>query len=124
MSELRVENIRYRYKKGDRIVLNGLSCTFEGGRMTAVVGPSGSGKSALLSILAGLDRPMEGRVLLNGQDLAARNLDGENSRNVVALLSALAHQEGYCVVIVTHDLAVAKASDVVYEMEDGVLKTG
>lgn len=50
------------------------------------------------------------------------NLDGENSRNVVELLAELAHQKGYCVIVVTHDMAIAKASDVVYEMVDGSLR--
>ena len=50
------------------------------------------------------------------------NLDGENSRNVVELLTRLAHSEGYCVIIVTHDPAIAEASDLVYRMADGVLE--
>jgi ABC-type lipoprotein export system ATPase subunit len=49
------------------------------------------------------------------------NLDGENSRNVVEILTRLAHEEGYCVIIVTHDPAIAEASDVVYHMTDGIL---
>ena len=49
------------------------------------------------------------------------NLDGENSRNVVEILTRLAHEEGYCVIIVTHDPAIAEASDVVYHMADGIL---
>ena len=49
------------------------------------------------------------------------NLDGENSRNVVEILTRLAHEEGYCVIIVTYDPAIAEASDVVYRMADGVL---
>ena len=49
------------------------------------------------------------------------NLDGENSRNVVEILTRLAHEEGYCVIIVTHDPAIAEASDRVYRMADGVL---
>lgn len=49
------------------------------------------------------------------------NLDGENSRNVVEILTRLAHEEGYCVIIVTHDPAIAEASDVVYRMVDGIL---
>ena len=50
------------------------------------------------------------------------NLDGENSRNVVELLTHLAHNEGYCVIIVTHDPAIAESSDVVYRMTDGILE--
>ena len=49
------------------------------------------------------------------------NLDGENSRNIVDILTRLAHEYGYCVVIVTHDPAVAEAADTVYTMTDGVL---
>ena len=52
------------------------------------------------------------------------NLDGENSRNIVEILMRLAHEAGYCVVIVTHDLAIADAADVVYTVADGVLSGG
>ena len=44
------------------------------------------------------------------EDEPTGNLDGENSRNVVELLTHLAHKEGYCVIIVTHDPAIAEAS--------------
>lgn len=50
------------------------------------------------------------------------NLDGENSRNIVDILTRLAHEDGYCVVIVTHDPAVAEAAATVYTMADGMLK--
>ena len=50
------------------------------------------------------------------------NLDGENSRNVVKILTRLAHEEGYCVIIVTHDLSIADKADTVYRMEDGSLQ--
>ena len=49
------------------------------------------------------------------------NLDGENSRNIVDILTRLAHEGGYCVVIVTHDPAIAEAADVVYAVADGEL---
>ena len=41
--------------------------------------------------------------------------------NIVEILMRLAHEAGYCVVIVTHDLAIADAADVVYTVADGVL---
>ncbi len=218
MSELRIENVNYRYKNAPRLALSSVSCVFQPGTVSAVVGPSGSGKTTLLSIMAGLDRPESGKVLLDGGDLAGMdldayrrkdvsvifqafqlfplltvmenvcypmelsgvgtkaarirakellesvgigeekfrrfpanlsggeqqrvaiarslatgagvlladeptgNLDGENSRNVVELLTRLAHEEGYCVIIVTHDPAIAEASDLVFRMADGVLE--
>jgi ABC-type lipoprotein export system ATPase subunit len=50
--------------------LTGVHKQFPGGRLTAVVGPSGSGKSSLLRILACVDRPTSGSVRLAGQEVA------------------------------------------------------
>jgi len=217
MPELKLENVNYRYKNGDRLVVNDVSCTFEGGKLNAVVGPSGSGKTTLLSIMAGLDEPTGGKVFIDGDDLAGLDLDqyrrervsmifqafqlfplltvlenvcfpmelnglsqqdaverakvflasvgidqekfrrypanlsgGEqqrtaiartlasgarvlladeptgnldlaNGEKVVEILGHLAHEQGYCVVIVTHDPDIAELSDKVWRMSDGVL---
>ena len=51
--------------------LKGIDARFERGTVTAIVGPSGSGKSSLLRILAGLDRPTEGSVVVGDVDVAA-----------------------------------------------------
>lgn len=49
------------------------------------------------------------------------NLDGENSKNIVSILTELAHKNNYCVIIVTHDMGIAEIADKVYRMEDGIL---
>ncbi|MCL1999295.1 MAG: ABC transporter ATP-binding protein [Turicibacter sp.] len=49
------------------------------------------------------------------------NLDSTNSRAIVDILKKLAHEESYCVIIVTHNMEVAEVSDVVYRMTDGEL---
>ena len=49
------------------------------------------------------------------------NLDSTNSRNIVEILCQLAHENDRCVIIVTHDPAVAEAADVVLNMKDGIL---
>ena len=49
------------------------------------------------------------------------NLDSTNSQNIVEILHRLAHENDRCVIIVTHDPAVAEAADVVLNMKDGKL---
>ncbi|MCL2633552.1 MAG: ABC transporter ATP-binding protein [Oscillospiraceae bacterium] len=49
------------------------------------------------------------------------NLDVTNTQNIMEILSGLAHNDGYCVIVVTHDLEVAQTADVVFKMKDGVL---
>lgn len=217
MSELKLENVGYRFPNGDRDVLQGVTCSFEPGTLYAVVGPSGSGKTTLLSLMAGLDKPGAGKLFLAGEDLAtldldryrrervamvfqafqlfplltalenvcypmelngvpleqakerakellaavdideeklrrypsclsggeqqrvaiaralssgARilladeptgNLDTVNGNRVIEIFRHLAHNENYCIVVVTHDLAIADACDRVYRITDGVL---
>jgi putative ABC transport system ATP-binding protein len=217
MSTLKLEEVSYQYKNGDRKVVNNVSCMFGSGKVSAVVGPSGSGKTTLLSLMAGLDQPTEGRILLDGEELASMdldqyrrervamvfqafhlfplltmlenvcfpmelngiarsdakskarelltsvgigaekhrrypsnlsggeqqrvaiarslasgarviladeptgNLDKANGENVIEILQQLAHQQRYCVVVVTHNLEIAERSDKVWSMSDGVL---
>jgi len=217
MSTLKLEEVSYQYKNGDRKVVNKVSCMFGSGKVSAVVGPSGSGKTTLLSLMAGLDQPTQGKILLDGEELASMdldqyrrervamvfqafhlfplltvlenvcfpmelngisktdakakarelltsvgietekhrrypsnlsggeqqrvaiaralasgarviladeptgNLDKANGENVIEILRQLAHQQRYCVVVVTHNLEIAERSDKVWSMSDGVL---
>ena len=50
------------------------------------------------------------------------NLDSTNSRNIVEILCHLAHEEGRCVIIVTHDQEIASQMDEIFIMRDGVLE--
>jgi len=213
---LKLEKVCYRYKNGDRNVLKGISANFEPGKLHSIVGPSGTGKTTLLSIMAGLCTPTEGKIYIDDEDLAkidlniyrrekitmifqqfhlfpllttlenvsylleakgvkrkdaekragellnivgideskhrrypanisggeqqrvaiARslstgakviladeptgNLDTANSDAIVNILQKLAHDELYCVIVVTHNPAIADLSDVVLRMSDGM----
>ena len=61
----------YPLPKGELRVFEGLDFELERGELVAVMGASGVGKTTLLNLLGGLDRPTEGRVLLEGEDLFA-----------------------------------------------------
>ena len=57
-------------------ILRAVSLTVAPGERVAIIGPSGSGKSSLISVAAGLERPTAGSVRLFGQDRAALDEDG------------------------------------------------
>jgi putative ABC transport system ATP-binding protein len=59
------------------------------------------------------------RILL--ADEPTGNLDVSNTEKIMEILHSLARDEGYCVIIVTHDLEIAEAADIVYKMKDGEL---
>jgi putative ABC transport system ATP-binding protein len=70
---VRLEGLRRVYDGIGNVVtaLDGVTAAFAPGTFTAVMGPSGSGKSTLLHCAAGLDRPTEGRVFIDGTELTA-----------------------------------------------------
>lgn len=71
MDILRTENLKKYYGGGDALVkaLDGVDLSVSSGEFTAIVGTSGSGKSTLLHMLGGLDRPTDGRVVVDGKDI-------------------------------------------------------
>ena len=56
-------------------ILKSVNLTLDAGTSVAVLGPSGSGKSSLMAVIAGLERPDSGSVALAGQDLAGLDED-------------------------------------------------
>ena len=77
MEILRCEHISKLYGKGNTCVkaLDDVSFSVEKGEFVSIVGPSGSGKSTLLHILGGVDKPTEGKVMIDGTDIHSLNED-------------------------------------------------
>ncbi len=71
MTILERKDLRKNYGSGENTVkaLDGVNLKIENGSFTAIVGTSGSGKSTLLHMLGGLDRPTDGKVLVDGKDI-------------------------------------------------------
>ena len=222
MSLLELRNVSYSYNSRYQTVdaMKDVSCNFEEGKVYAVVGKSGSGKSTMLSLLAGLDLPHSGQVLYDGvptadmdlnryrrecaaviyqsfrllplltvlenimypmqlrgirsreardtanalvkkvslpeavlnrfpgmisggeqqrvaiaraltmkshlilADEPTGNLDSENGERIIDIFIRLAHEDGYCVVVATHDLGIMQRADEVLRIRDGAIYSG
>ena len=75
MEILRCENVRKVYGSGNNqvVALDHIDLSVEKGEFVAIVGASGSGKSTLLHILGSVDKPTEGKVLIEGTDISTMN---------------------------------------------------
>ncbi|MYF31058.1 MAG: ABC transporter ATP-binding protein [Gammaproteobacteria bacterium] len=80
--EIRFDNVAFAYQ-ADRPVLRGASFTARAGEITAIVGPTGSGKSTLMALLTRLFDPDNGRIAIDGVDL--RRIEVESLRRNVAI---------------------------------------
>ena len=69
MTDNLIEIEGLRYSRGDRIIFDGLNLEVPRGRITALMGPSGTGKTTLLRIIGGQIRPDSGRVIVDGLDV-------------------------------------------------------
>lgn len=217
MNKLRIENVSYRYSNHYQTTyaLREVNAQFQSGQFCVIEGKSGSGKTTMLSLLAGLDLPTEGNIYLDGKsyreldrdklrrkqlsiifqnynlfpmltvqeniayplgltgrkkgnwkerineilesvglsesmqkkfpgmlsggeqqrvaiartiaseapmilaDEPTGNLDTANSGRIVENLKKLSHEDGRCVILVTHDPDIARQADVLYRMSDG-----
>jgi putative ABC transport system ATP-binding protein len=75
MAILQVSNLTKTYGKGDTVVaaLDGVSFSVEKGEFVAIVGASCSGKSTLMHIVGGVDRPTAGSVIIDGNEISRQN---------------------------------------------------
>jgi ATP-binding cassette subfamily B protein len=74
-ARVRFEHVRFGYGEGGRAALEGIDLDIAPGSRVAVVGGTGSGKSTLLGLVPRLYAPSEGRVLVDGHDVAGVTLD-------------------------------------------------
>ncbi len=101
----------------------------EGKKVLNSLGIDGDKQSRYPSNLSGGEqqRVAIGRTLATGAkvilaDEPTGNLDDENSDRIIAILKQLAHEQGLCVIIVTHDMEIAEESDHVWRIKDGSIE--
>jgi len=71
MPSLELNNLTKTFDSGSILAVDDLSMTIEDGEFAVIVGPSGCGKSTTLNMMAGLERPTSGSILLEGQDITS-----------------------------------------------------
>ena len=82
MSILEIKNVTYGYKDAETKVLSSVNYSFEIGKFYAIIGKSGTGKSTLLSLLAGLDKPEEGEILFKDENIEKRGYTNHRKNNI------------------------------------------
>ena len=72
-----VEGLSKRFPEGDRdlVVFDGVNIGIEKGEFVCIIGHSGCGKSTILNVLAGLDTPTSGAVIMDGKEVSGPSLD-------------------------------------------------
>ena len=78
-------NIFFKYETSEEEVLKGINLEFEGGKMTALVGHSGSGKSTILNLIPRFYQPSKGEISIDNQPI--NNTTLESLRNKISLVS-------------------------------------
>lgn len=74
-----VERLTKKYPSGDKadqlVVFEGINFTIEQGEFVCIIGHSGCGKSTIMNVLAGLDSPTAGVIIMDGKEIAGPSLD-------------------------------------------------
>lgn len=81
---LKVESLHKSF--GDLEVLRGVNCLVEKGDVISVIGPSGGGKSTFLRCMNLLEKPTEGHIYFDGEDLTKKNVDIDRYRQRIGFV--------------------------------------
>lgn len=113
---LSFEDISYYYQDGkSRVdILDDTSYSFEQGKTYAIVGASGTGKTTVVSLAAGLESPRSGKVLFRGDDLSAIGLNNYRRQDVSIVFQAynlINYMNGVQNVVSAMDISHVKVPD-------------
>lgn len=71
---LELKNISYAVEDGSKGILKNVNLTIEDSKFIVITGPNGGGKSTLAKIIAGIEKPTQGNIYLDGQDITDWNI--------------------------------------------------
>ncbi|WP_435148625.1 ABC transporter ATP-binding protein [Candidatus Pelagibacter bacterium nBUS_32] len=84
-SKIKFKNIFFKYEANEKDVLKDINLEFKGGKMTALVGHSGSGKSTILNLIPRFYQPYSGQIIIDDQPI--NHVTIETLRNNISLVS-------------------------------------
>ena len=90
---LRTENLTIRF--GGHAAVNGVTCAFVPGELTAIVGPNGAGKTTWFNLVSGQLKPTEGRIFLGDRDITGLSPSARAKAGVGRVGHALAHRVSF-----------------------------
>ena len=113
---LKVENVSYRYKDAtkDDYILKNINYSFEKGKVYAIRGKSGSGKTTLLSLISGLEKKYEGKIMFKDKELKKMDRDVYRNTNIGIVFQSynlLPHLTAVENIILSMDISKVKVKD-------------
>ncbi len=82
---IKFENVQFQYRKDTPLVLNNISFELHAGEKLALIGENGAGKSTIIRLMTGLERPTSGKIKINGIDM--NELDFSQYRQCISLVA-------------------------------------
>ncbi len=81
---LEIKNLSFAVSEDDREkeIIHDLSLTIENGKFVVITGPNGSGKSTLARLIMGIEKPISGSILLDGEDITALDITERAKRGI------------------------------------------
>lgn len=83
---LEIKNIDFKYDNSEKLVLDDLSLNIKRGHIVSILGQSGAGKSTLLRLIAGLEAPLSGEIILDGKVIVDKNTFIQPEKRGVGML--------------------------------------
>lgn len=82
MLELKDIVFRVTDEKGEKDIINHLNLTVEDNKFVVITGPNGSGKSTTAKLIAGIEQPNSGQILLDGEDITGKTITERANRGI------------------------------------------
>lgn len=88
MKVLSLQDVEYHYSNSEKMILKKINADFEKGKLYAIMGKSGAGKSTMLSVLAGLDVVSAGKIMYKDTDIKEIDRDRYRAKDIGVIFQA------------------------------------